>query len=82
MPEQRTPEHLAFEIGKRKLAIGQQYKTINEMVQQLREMVGVGQPIEIPQLGKALAIVDNFEASDIHWKKVCCERFEVVMSDL
>ena len=82
MPKQLTPADLAFEIAKRKLAIGQQYKTLNEYQAQLRDAVGVGVPIEIPQLGKVLTIVDHFEIHDQHWKKVCMDRFESVLSEM
>lgn len=79
-PVPLTAEELAFEIAKRKLAIGQQYKTINEYQTRLRELVEIGQPIEIPQLGKTLTLVDHFAEKDQHWKQVCCERYEAVLS--
>lgn len=82
MPKELTPEELAFEIAKRKLAIGQQYKTINELQAKLREAVGCGVVIEIPQLQHSLSIRDNFESRDQHWKQVCCERYEAVLEKL
>ena len=84
MPQDKptTPEELAYEIAKRKLAIGAQYKTINELQERLRDQVGCGVTIEIPQLGKTLAIRDNFADKVQHWKNVCCDRFESILESL
>lgn len=77
-----TPDQLAFEIAKRKLAIGQQYKSLNDLQAQLLAAVGCGASIDLPQLGYSLTLRDNFADKDQHWKQVCCDRYEVVLEKL
>lgn len=78
----KSPEQLLLEIAKLKLAIGQQYRAINERMESLRTLVDPGYQVEFPDLGHAAKLVDHFAEKDQHWKSVPCDRFEVVLTNL